>query len=276
MFAHRHKPSARWIAALAAFLATAGIGVSARADFISGFVGNTQMSDFVGPTAQVSGVISFAVYDNSLGDFSTVTGLGAFSSLAGSPSLSAPFIYIYQMANVDAAAESNRLSSFSVDNSNGNFSGMGYFTNTVFNDGSTVGLGANPALGTEPVADDSVDGSPSSLYAGVVGFDQLGAAVEPNGGTLNDGSGFAVFEWLPPQVGEAATSSLLFLTSSLGPRYAEGLIADGNTTTPNNFVSNGDVPSATPEPATLALILAGSPLAAIWAVRRRRANASLV
>jgi len=256
---------------LAAYALAGPAGGSARAGFISEFTGNTQMT----APGNDKGVVSFAVYDNSKGDFLSSLGLSAsaVSNLTGSGAvdLNANYIYLYQVVNT--AATNPVVDAFKVMNPDA-FTSAGYFTNRVFTDGAGAVSATNPGLGTNPSGDDGLDGNPSNKNQTVSGTQRLAASINPSAtdlGNGGDGNGFVTFFFTPPLLGGVGvipaqkTSTIVILTSRYAPQYAEGGIQDGTR-------SDGDIPTAvTPEPGSLVLWgVGGVGLFGLY-LRRRRA-----
>jgi hypothetical protein len=264
-------------------------GPSARADFLSNDVGNTQMSE-----GAPQGVVSFLVFKNTGSNFVDainsalkLTGTKALSastlSGGGSIDFSAPYVYLYQVVNFKAN-NSNKIDSLQVKNP-GAFTSAGYFANQAAAEdpypGGVVGTKPNnvlnKGLGTDPTKDDTIDGTPS--VKGVTGF-RLASydnAINPSSVDLtgSTNSGFITFSFPSihgsPGNRPSDTSTLVFLTSKYAPQYLEGRVGSGDST------SNGDIPSAvTPEPGTLVLCgVAVFCLAGAY-VRRRKSLAATV
>jgi hypothetical protein len=256
---------------------------SARAEFLSNDVGNTQMSE-----GAPQGVVSFLVFHNTTNNFVDainkalhLTGSKALSastlSGGGKVDLSAPYVYLYEVVNFNTT-NNNKIDSLQVKNP-GAFTSAGYFANQAAAEdpypGGVVGTKPNnvlnKGLGTDPTKDDPIDGSPS--VKGVSGF-RLASyvnAVNPSSVDLtgSTNSGFITFSF--PSINGSAgntpsdVSTLVFLTSKYAPTYLEGRVGSGSST------SNGDIPSAvTPEPGTLVLCgVAVFCLAGVYGWRRK-------
>ena len=262
---------------------------SARADFQSNFVGNSQMSE-----GAPQGVTSFLVFKNTTNNFVDainkalhLTGSKALSASTltggGSIDFKAPYVYLYQVVNFNTT-NSNKIDSLQVKTP-GAFSSAGYFKNQAAAEdpfpGGVVGTKPNnvlnKGLGTDPTKDDVIDGTPS--VKNVTGFRlaSYANAINPSKVDLtgSTNSGFVTFTF-PAINGSAGnspsdTSTLVFLTSKYAPKYLEGRVGSGSST------SNGDIPSAvTPEPGTLVLCgVAVFCLAGAY-VRRRKPVAATV
>src|SRR5207244_6609527 len=150
----------------------------------------------------------------------------------------------------------------------------GYFAATVFNDdGGAVGpvgneflrAGADPApppdASTNAPSHSGMDSVPGSPPGTPPYFATNTSAFAPLGGSTTGGApdNFAKFFWtptgIPPNLGipTPGFSTVLFLTSNIGPTYGEGNLRDGGE------ISNGGIPVQAPEPNTLWL-----PVAAIF------------
>jgi hypothetical protein len=224
----------------------------ASADFIPAFTGYSRMDDF--PTS--TGVVNFAVYDNSGGgNWATTLGVPA-TAVAGGGAIdtAASFVYFYQVVNQGAAS----LSAFYVSSGTSPYTSAGYLSATVFTDADgAVGpvanqyLGANPAVApSEPDESDMVPNQSGVAAPGFAGGDVV--AVAPSAASTGGApDGFAKFFFTPPNVLPAVGyTTVLFLTSNSQPLYAEANIRDGT-------ISDGAVPVQAPEPSALMLSLVG-------------------
>jgi hypothetical protein len=247
---------------------------TANAGFMTteGFVGHTQMDDSVLLGAQhVTGIVSFAVYDNGLNDFDDIVAGSDLSTatlidLYNTVDLSAPFLYLYQITNFNTLTDALDIRTFYLTDPHDLIDAIGVFSGRVFTDASgDVGPALNPALGVDPVAvlvDDLV--VPSLVDPG---FGSDGAAGDPDdAGKSGD---LKVIQYtLATVLQDGQFSSLIIATSDFGPSYRRSIIEDGGP----DINSDGNVPIPTPEPATLALLLAGAPVGLV-ALRRRRKTA---
>ena len=230
---------------------------SARAGFLPGFSGNTQMADH--PTS--TGIANFSVYENTSGG-SWVTALTLSGTatplvpLAGI-NTNAKYVYFFQIVNNGTAS----LSTFKVLSGSSPYSSAGYLATTVFTDSAgAVGPSANRFLGTEGTKpDDVLDGSPSERGVTPVGFATAGAEglagkapIAANLGGASAG-GFAAFLWGfdPTAIPVGGWSVVVFLTSDVAPMYGKGTLLDGGD------LSDGDIPVQSPEPGTLVLSVLG-------------------
>jgi hypothetical protein len=88
-----------------------------------------------------------------------------------------------------------------------------------------------------------------------------------------DGAGYTSFNWVSPPISATSWSSVVFLTSNLGPVYRSGKVKDGG-------LSDGDLPAAevhqqpppVPEPSGILLAVIGT--VGCGFLRRRRPSAA--
>jgi hypothetical protein len=156
---------------------------------------------------------------------------------------------------------------------------VGFLADMVFVDpflgGGAVGPAANVALGPDVGLPETIlaglggDGIPSSFGFAPSGFVDSStatgtAAFDPTMGTLT--GSMVEFNWGdPPMIGAGLWSSVVFFTADIGSAtYREATLTDAGATF-------GDLPTATPVPAGLALLLTGLPgLAGLGLVLRRK------
>jgi len=122
-----------WVVVLTACALAGPTVSSARADFLAGFSGNTQMSDGFSPKS----VVSFAVFANTGGgDFvtaiNTALGLSGGSALSvsaltggGSIDTTAKFVYLYQVTNLAGTFQDLKVANPSAFTSAGFFCRQG-------------------------------------------------------------------------------------------------------------------------------------------------------
>jgi hypothetical protein len=302
-------PSLKFVAVVLTACAIAGFASSsARAEFVSGFTGNSQMSDaFV--SGGDAGIVSFAVFHNGSGGSwvdALASALGQTSASlnvqnfvvggGGSIDFGAKYVYMYQATNIGAA----NIDAMKVNiNASGvTFTSAGLFLQQVFQttggkDVLGTSDGGNPSvrgLGTLTGVDDVPDGTPSSstgVVTGIVnnpnpggsvwdasqsdlatGGDHTSPSFGPNVTVQWNGLTGGPGQWQPVAAGN--TSSIVFLTSDIPPVYRTGKVEDGDH-------SDGDVPTAvTPEPGSL--VLAGMGVLSLlgYHVRRRKLTAATV
>jgi hypothetical protein len=260
-------PSVKAAALLAACAFAGATSPPARAEFLSNFVGNSQTSE-----GAPQGVVSFLVFHNTSGG-SFVDAINKALHLTGSKALSAStltgggtidtnakYVYLYQVVNFNTT-NNNKIDSLQVKKPPA-FTSAGYFAGHAAAEdpfpggvvGTKPGGVLNKGLGPDPTKDDVIDGKPS--VKGVTGerLASYSNAIDPSSVDLTGAthSGFVTFTF-PSIKGSAGsspsdTSSLVFLTSKYAPKYLEGRVGSGSST------SNGDIPSAvTPEPGSLVL-----------------------
>ncbi len=249
--------------ASAVCLAVALLPAPAKAGFLTSFTGYTQMSD--APTA--TEVVNFAVYQNLGGNWATQLGVTA----SPGADLTAQYVYMYEVVNNGGAT--SRIGFFNVNSYDGAYTSSGFLSGTVFSDGSAVGPAANRYLGPNPGSmppDDPVNNRPSVSGVSAPTFVANGSAVNPSasntGGASN--SDFATFGFLSgvtQTLTSGLFSSVLFLTSDIPPTYSEGQVLNFS----NSQSSDGGIPTAAPEPATLAMWGLGT-LGFAFVARRRK------
>lgn len=251
----------------------------AEAGFLSDFTGRTE---FVVGNAASDGLVNFAVYENTDGDWTddfvggsggsfdlAVIHLGGFSSAVDA---AAKFVYFYQVVNTDPTSPDDPLDNLLVPFPPGGSSlvtSAGRVTGFVFDDngdddGGAVGPSGNERLGDDMTGDD--DATPGDATPGLSGvvlaspFFVAHASAKDATGAAALVSNFLRFSWSSLETGEF--SSLVFITSGIEPRYDTGVLKDTGTT-------DGDIPAPVPEPGTLALLFAGAPLGLYWLRRRK-------
>jgi len=268
----------RWLLFGVAACGLAGLASpgTARAGFLSGFTGNTQMSD-----GTAVGVISFSVFETSAPGANWINELNSALSLSGAAALKAStpnaggvdatarYVYMYQVVNTGAT---DALENLKVANP-ASFTSAGNLLNSAANPSSVVfedtngqvkTTNGNIGLGKNPSADDIVNGVPSTSGATVSTISALNTAVRADSTDLDFGgnSGFVQFNFQRPVIGVAKVSTIVFLTSDHGPYYARGLVRDGSN-------SDGDIPTAVaPEPGSLTIAAIG--LCGLGTFYRRR------
>jgi len=222
------------------------------------------------------GVVSFAVFENT-GGGSFVTALNTLlgtslsaSQIPGASAIDATarFIYLYQVRNTASSTpviEDLKITDTSPGGSR--FTSVGFLSKQVFVDSQgNVGVGSNTGLGTNPSADDPLDGNPSFKNQTLNGFATVAGSINPSGTDFDEGGsgdGFVTISFNEPTIRGGQTSSVVFLTSRFPPGYAEGGIQDGTR-------SDGDIPTAiTPEPGSLVLCGLGVSFLGFYGWRRR-------
>jgi len=267
-------------------------GPAARADFLSAFSGNSQMSDAVtSSTVGVRGVVSFSVFANNSPDFvaaiNSALGLSSSNKVTastvsggGSIDLDAKYVYLYQVVNTANANSpvGPSIQTLQVANPNA-YTSAGYLNTKTFRD-STGAVGVfnssvqNTGLGIDPTTDD-VGGNGTPSHAGetlgsMAGNDTITTFSNPKNADLAGGGnpGFTTFTFSGSDViGPHQTSTIVFLTSNFAPQYLSGRI--GDTAEPTTL-SEGDIPTAvTPEPGSFVLCGLGVGLLGFYGWRRR-------
>jgi hypothetical protein len=116
----------------AVIVAVACVGQSAHADFLGGFIGNTNMGPNAGAPADVDGTVSFAVL--SLADpEGLVDGIDSplemvpffTPGLGSGPMVPAPYLYLYQVSN--NGAELGDINSVAITIATGSAVSWGFF-----------------------------------------------------------------------------------------------------------------------------------------------------
>jgi hypothetical protein len=265
--------------------------------FLTPFDGNTFM--LLSPsTPRVDGTVSFAVYHNDtksnwvtdLGLTGVATALkGTILSgdFGGSIATNAEYVYFYQVTNDGVGTNTLHRLDLLAEFGLGAYTSFGFLNKTVFHDGAPVGptsgAGANPRLGNDLSLPDTdlvppTDGVPSVLgnYAGAVTFTKSTVAGDVGDNAANPLELFfendhVEFGWgeTTARIGAGEYSSVVFVTSEFGPYYGEGVLE-------NSGSAVGDIPLATPEPTSMALMLFGAfgfGGYAGWRKLRRKANA---
>ncbi len=214
--------------------------------FLTGFTGNTPFNG----AAIADGTVSFSVYQNDPGD-NWATDLGV-DPQGTSIDETAPYVYFYQVVNDNPLTPDDPLAAFLTPKNGSEYSSMGYLDEMVFDDGGT---GVNGTTNTG--LDDGRDLNAQS------------SAFIPDDNAMNPSSisaaptDFVRFNFVP-EIPTGAYSTILFVTSNLGPIYATGQLRDGATAT-GSIASHG-----APEPGSLlvwgGLLVVG---ATVTACRRR-------
>jgi len=238
-----------------------------KADYLSGFTGNTQFNGTKAVKffpAGDTGVVSFAVFDRTTGgalDLSGANILSGTTALANS----ARYVYLYEVVN--NLSKSPAIDALNVQNPDA-YTTLGYLSGKVFKDvatrdGGALVQGTNTALGPNPTP------NPGGASVVTIG-QQVGGIAAGNGAIDSEGESsigstlpdFATFTFASP-ITFGKNSSVVFLTSNYAPVMMEALIHDGTFTV-------ADIPTAvTPEPTSVAMLGAGL-LGAGWIYRRRR------
>jgi len=278
------------LAIVAAVLVAPATG---RADWMTEFSGNSQVN---APQQAADGVINFAVYKNTTGDWLsalgvTATQLGAPGdpSVKGAIDTKATYVYMYQIVNTkitDSDVPANALVALNVAVDKANVTGYGSLNGKVFkeSDGALVGGGTNTRLdyaggdslakNASPVEGFPINGVPGFKFlasdTGVVGIGSDSAAMNATN------AGFSNLPVNPPPsyapylrfdfgtMPLNAYTSIVFITSNVNPNFYAGLTQQGT-----EFAA-GDVATMNqaPEPGTMALLALGLPLAG-YRYRRR-------
>lgn len=236
----------------------------AEAGFLSSFIGSTQMSD----NGNSDGVVNFAVYANdgtSSGDWRVQLGLGGDvggkAQFIGVSDKTAAFVFFYQVVNTNPSGGADpALVQLKVANNGVPYSSTGFLASSatlavsegeVFQDvDGLVGPQGNEFIGSNgPFADDPIDGVPTQTAALASPFNAtLAGAIRPTTGTVDDLAGFAGFSFATLPLSSGGFSTILFLTSNMGPvGYGVGNLRDGDPT------SNGDIPVHAPAPMSAVL-----------------------
>jgi hypothetical protein len=242
------------VVALVAALAT--VPMSARADLILGFGGNTQPEINAGGV-NTQGFINFAVFNTAGGTagdhFGTgFAGIDATLTAAGF-NTSSNFLYLFQVANVGVD-----IASASVNVKAGDTTGHGFLTGITYAQVSS----AHEFLGLTAAAPGNISPAVTNATQGEAMATALALAVSPSSLTLNSNSLVATFS---PAITGSGFSSLWGYTSNLSPQFTLGSIQDGG------IAANGVVPgAAVPEPSSAFLALTGIVGGGIYAARRRR------
>lgn len=269
----------------------AGIPSSALAGFLSDHTGHAV---FGLGDPRGDGHVSFAVYENSGGDWISALGLsgeGTVQQLISSYPVigDAPYVYFYQIVNTDplpAGSGPDRPLSGMVVRGAGTATSVGYLKDMVFNDVGTSDAnlhieqgpvnGTNVSLGN-PVStpDTQDDGAPSASgfqfaqnpfrpFVGGTG------AKRPDSGQFDCTDLRFWFRNLSAHnlgdfsIAAGGHSSILFFTSNVAPTYQFSILEDSADT-------QADLPSPAPEPVPLAgLAVVGVPLLVRWTRRMRR------
>jgi len=238
-----------------------------KADYLSGFTGNTQFNGTKAVgffPAGDTGVVSYAVFDRTTGgalDLSSTNLLSGTTALANS----ARYVYLYEVVN--NLSRSPAIDALNVQNPDA-YTTLGYLSGQVFKDvatrdGGALVQGTNTALGPNPTPN---PGGASVVTVGqqVGGIAAGSGAINPDGETGIGSTlpGFASFTFASP-ITFGKNSSVVFLTSNYAPQMLPGLIHDGSFTV-------ADIPTAvTPEPTSVAMLGFGL-CGAGWLYRRRR------
>jgi hypothetical protein len=284
-----------WAGALAAWALLGLGGSAARAEFLSAFSGNTQMSDAVtSPSAGVRGVVSFSVFLNNSPDFvaamNAALGLSSSNQLTastvaggGTIDLDAKYVYLYQVVNTAPTGVGGpSIQTLEIANPSNAFTSAGYFFPKAFRDNPDGAVGifntqmTNTGLGTDPTSDDVAGDSTPSLsgetFVDAGGDDTITTFANPKEANLVTGGNPITFTFSGDDlITPHRTSTIVFLTSNVAPGYAVGKIGDAAVTTTK---SDGDIPSAVvPEPGSLVLCGLGVGLLGFYGWRRRGLNA---
>lgn len=257
----------------------------ADAAILSHVSGNSRAAGALAGT-YVDGSVSFAVFSRTgaagdvfgtgLGTFDTsVFSAGVNALFAAGPAFdtTAAFLYAYQLVNDGISSVSIRELTISL---NGQLSSAvtswGYFGGLGFTDGALVGAG-NPFGNDGPF--DAPPGSAPADVSGVLASPYVAAAVPgqvPNlavfNGVLN-ANGQITVSFNPLLLGPGQRSPLIVFTSNIGPTMITAPMQDGGAA-PASFT----VPTLSPAPNALVLMLAGSPGLAFALRRRRRSTAA--
>lgn len=250
--------------------AEAAFVVSGYSSFVDHISTNGGTIDSV-PTGVAYGVVNFAVYENTTGDWVTALGLTGLANEGGTVAGSGPagvdtsaeYVYFYQIVNVGTTP----IDQLQVGMNPIDASSVGYVTGTSLSDGAAITsanpyLGANP--GTQPL-EAGGNGVPTSL-GGLTGLaassgvnNAFGSAISGPGGTIPPNSpatGNVAFNFVAfagnVTIAPGAYSTLLFITSHKSYGYLTGTLNDGGLT-------YNELPAPVPLPATLALLASGVP-----------------
>ena len=256
---------------------------TAQAGFSSGFTGHTV---FGVPDPGADGVVSFSVYTPEDADWTDDFGAGFDGGVTavGNPvDADAGLVFFYEVVNTNPAGNPNdALERFTAATGFTHVSSFGYVSGHVFNEpgdvANPVGPAGNRELGTATAStgDTSGDATPTESGAslGSPAFVANGSAIAPITAALVP-SGVR-WRWVNPSTLEPnlvanGFSTILFITIATGAAvYDVARLED----TGDTF---GDVPSPTPVPGGIALLLSGCPaLMGLWmASRRRRASSEV-
>ena len=267
--------------ALIAALPSASVQAGWVGSGYSEFIDNTALPG-VSDAPTADGTVSFAVWENTDGDWTNdfgaafdtaVTGFGGVDSAAN-------FVYFYQIVNTDLVSPESTLNRFFVDvDQQDNVTSFGRVSGFVFNDGSAVGPTTNVELGAA-VSDpdrEALNGLASRVETGgaaTAAFSQDASGVDAVSGSR------ATFE-LPAGTQHQAIrfsfadsilapgfSTIVFLTAHGSPTLRSARLDDGA----NSF---NEVLSPTPLPAGVSLLFAGVlSMGGLGVCLRRRTSAS--
>jgi hypothetical protein len=218
----------------------------------SHFVGNSSMYL---PDSTADGTVNFAVYNNTAGgDWSVALGVNAkdiATNLIGAPDVNAKYVYFYQVVNDSFHAGTLALEHLFV--TPGLFDSGGYLTktasgsekNAIF---SAAYLGART---DDDTPGNGIPGNDSGVLTGTSADFAQGtqalvsgvntATVRPIALQLSNG----FYDFTFTNIIDGKVSAVVFLTSDRAPTYLLGAIQDFNAH------AQGDMPSNTPEPASV-------------------------
>lgn len=276
----------------AALLLAAWVGIAlpgtVRGDFMVSHTGHTVFgSNGAGGLGDPGGDghVSFAVYQNTSGDWTNALGLtGSAVSLAPGTSLTsgARYVYFYQIVNTDPIQNGldSALTSLTLRGAADLATSVGYLHGQVFND---IGIQGGSAVSQGPVTGANVNLSintsdPDTLDDGIPsasGFDFTdvaftdGAGQRPDSYLKESGDLRFNFQDLTDVMGmnlgdfriaPGAFSTVMFFTSDAGPGYRFSILE-------NSADTQADLPVPVPEPSSLwVMLITGLPLAAISAM----------
>jgi hypothetical protein len=242
-------------AAVALVATLAFVPMSARADLIAGFGGNTQPSITAGGST-TQGFINFAVFNTvggTAGDHygTGLAGIDATLAAAGFSTTSG-FLYLFQDANVGVDIASSSVNVRATDTT-----GHGFLTGLSY----TQVTSAHEFLGNTAAAPGNISLAATNATVAEATAAANALAVAPTLLTLNPTSLVATFS---PAITGSGFSTLWGYTSNVAPGFVLGSIQDGG------IAANGTVPGAVPEPASVFLSLTGIAVCGFYAARRRK------
>jgi len=249
--------------ALAGMVATAA-PTQAGSMFVSGFEGSVQETLNAGPAQNNPNLpnynpyvyISYAVVNKG------TAGAGSFLSTIGGPSnATGQYVYLYEISNTSARSVGNlQLVNMNpaVVIDQGGTTGYAFQNNNT----TTVAPGSTNANGGATAFNNTSTFSNSFATAN---------GLVPLGQNTNDAPFSTGFEFGSPasnnSIPAGGYSALVYFTSNYAPTFGQGTVSDGLTF--GSFAPN-DVPYASPEPTSMAMMGLGVFGLGGWAGWRRR------